>query len=362
MKSVDALVLAIVLAPCSCARSQPAEAVVSLPSDGATSATASASSGPSAPSAAAKSPFHVAGAMLVSGLKLANPLRLCAIEGAAFACGGVHVWRAVDGVFVHEPALEKGLMKDEAGDFLKGGVVDMIGSWPDDAWFVAGRGNRETAVLYRFSGGAWKLVGKWKRPSVSDAVSVVHLEKGRVVVHSVHTADGGKQTCRLESFGDGPLLEVPIPVSDAKGLCRHRFARLEASDGGLVLSGMRMSDDKAEHIVWTKGQKPKVVEGDWPAPAPRPTITSTAEWRLEKGRVERRAKDGSTWVAVPVPPPPSFAAKEAKPFVAEALHLRGDEVWIEAKFQNMSDDSPGSLAAGAALLTTTQGKSSTLLE
>lgn len=155
-------------------------------------------------------------------------------------------------------------------------------------------------------------------------------------------------------------LSIPIQVSDEKGLCRHRQPTLEAVDGGLVLSGTRMSDDKDEHVLWKPGQKPTMVEGLGPAPAPRPAITSDAEWRLQKGRVERRAKGQAAWVVQVWPSPPPFADKGAKPFVAEALHVRDDEVWIEARFENGPEE--GELAAGAALLTTTRGKSSTRLE
>jgi hypothetical protein len=142
-------------------------------------------------------PLHVFATLKSEDETGLSELHVCPIRGVTWLCGLRSILSVQGGAVEHVRASEAGLPVSEDG-WLNGGVDDIVGHWPDDAWLMLSQGEMpppEKYAVYRWRDRRWKV------------------SQPQFTCHESHTlrswGPGGAliaESASWRAWNDGPLL------------------------------------------------------------------------------------------------------------------------------------------------------------
>jgi hypothetical protein len=253
-----ALVLPLLAAACSGAAPPPRASTDESP-PAATGKTAARPPGapgqPSKTGGAQESPFHVIA-------QTRYPLGFTAVPGGLLVQGGPILTEIKDDRLVRDERYTKGLP-------LFGGVVDIMGKWPDSArmTYIASNGRIGWGELYDWTGAGWKQVG-FKLPNGWVYAGTSLWSQGRyltILLQGLLYPPGPAIKFKvLSGTPAGPLPELTKAVGNKDRDCFTAVdpaaAFLARPEGHVFLYGMSCPDEQAIVEWWAPGSTASQVQ------------------------------------------------------------------------------------------------------
>jgi len=280
------------------------------------SSTSRPSSGSGAPSSAGpsarESPFHVIA-------QTRYPLGFKAAQGGLFVQGGPILTEIKDDRLVRDESYTKGLSP-------MGGVIDIIGKWPDSArmTYISSNGRIGWGELYDWKGSGWKQVGfklpdNWIYGGVSPWSQGRHLA---IMYRGMPFPPGpGIQFKVLLGAPAGPLPALTKAVGNKDRECFTAVdpaaAFLARPEGHVFLFGVSCPDDQTIFEWWAPGSvtsetqrlslnvQRSISTAHFTARSPTDVYLSAGSARGGQIEAERPALfhfDGTKWAEIEAPP------------------------------------------------------------
>jgi len=247
--AIAVLLSAAADATTGCSRSAPAQggAPPAMPVEAAAEPTDARSSAVSPAEV-----LHVFATVKHTSEEMPPGLRLCDVHGATLLCGSAAVLAVRGSTIVRDRALEAGLPREPDGS-LDASDIDVVGSWPDDAWLLLKRWDvppPTEVTVFRWDGSRW-VVALPKASVVDTDIAVRSWGPGAALLVRGGTFDGSEW---LRGIGRGSGI---VPRIATAGGCRPSFPGIGPvatfGDGSLALvTSFHCSADDEVLETWSR--------------------------------------------------------------------------------------------------------------